>query len=53
MNKISRREAITGIVGAGAAILTFDENSYGQTESPPARSAARTSRNLCHSIRLS
>lgn len=33
MNKISRREAITGIVGAGATVLTLNDNSFGQTES--------------------
>lgn len=32
MNKISRREAITGIIAAGAAVSSFNEISFAQTE---------------------
>lgn len=31
MDKISRRQAITGIIGAGAAVLSVNGNSYPQT----------------------
>src|SRR5213595_3243795 len=32
MSKISRREAIAGIVGAGAGILSFSENTFAESE---------------------
>ena len=34
MNKITRREAITGIIATGATILTMSENASAQTETP-------------------
>ena len=34
MNKISRREAITGILATSAAVLTISESASAQTESP-------------------
>ena len=34
MNKISRRDAITGIVGASAAVLTMKGDAAAQTETP-------------------
>lgn len=30
MSKISRREAITGLIASGAAVLNFNENTFGQ-----------------------
>ena len=33
MNKISRREAIAGIVATSATVLSFNENSFAQTDS--------------------
>lgn len=35
MNKITRREAITGIFATGATVLTMSENASAQTKSPP------------------
>jgi Fe-Mn family superoxide dismutase len=34
MNKITRREAITGIIATGATVLSLKENSFAQTETP-------------------
>ncbi|MGI8639477.1 MAG: superoxide dismutase [Pyrinomonadaceae bacterium] len=34
MNKITRREAITGIIAASAATLSLSENSFAQPETP-------------------
>ncbi|MDQ3088817.1 MAG: Fe-Mn family superoxide dismutase [Acidobacteriota bacterium] len=34
MNKISRREAITGIIATGATVLSLNENSFAQTDAP-------------------
>ena len=34
MNKISRREALTGIIATGATVLSLNENSFAQTDAP-------------------
>ena len=34
MNKISRREALTGIIATGATVLSLNETSFAQTDAP-------------------
>lgn len=34
MNKITRREAFTGIIATGATVLSLNENSFAQTDAP-------------------